>query len=324
MCPRAPQVALLRHNLDQFTAPCHACRESLQLVLRSLEPPPPLEPSAAAAVTKASHARAPLLQQQRCLGTALEYALTVAEHASEAPRPFSCDAFLFTTGTISFGVAMLPATHQGNGADGRAALDIAVLDALGQRACRCSTRVHLLCSGVERFGVRELRSLLLPCGGTLHLEREPAATTAGGASARLSSHLRELVRRAHQRQRGTNGSLELYLSPGLALSQILGAAANVPAGVGNGAGSTVCLLGGLDELTSISALIDVNDTLGGEVAQVLSLYFLLSLSCAPSSLSLVLLSLHTLSASVSFGRGSFIAAHQCQCSLCTALAVRLP
>ena len=173
--------------------------------------------------------------------TALEYALELAEHAAEARgghvTGLMCDVLLFKTGN-------------------RAAMDVAMLEALGERACRCATRIHAICCGEGSFGVRQLKALLMPCGGTLHLERcergfisdicgKRGATYGekgacrriqercgsderrgegsgeGGVSPKLASYLRELVRRSHRQHRGTEGRLHLYLSAGLEPRQAL-------------------------------------------------------------------------------------------------------
>ena len=86
------------------------------------------------------------------------------------------DVLVVARGALHRGCASLATTGGG---------DASALREIGERFCASSMRLHLLLRGAGPFGGRQLRRLVLPCGGTMTMQREPANH---GAARQLLAH----------------------------------------------------------------------------------------------------------------------------------------
>jgi len=227
------------------------CEVALQRALEALEPPEGAPPPAADA--------------SRALGAALEICLEIASHAA-APR---ADLFVTLSGPPSFGPGAFPPMAVAESAAHSAAVE--ELRSLGRRLGAAGVCAHLHCTGSAAFGAEALRRLVLPCSGSLRVERAPGSAAA---AATLRADYATIARRGATA--GTSTLVAVRASAGVEVSQIIGGAValdgavamNVEADRAAEEAGYACRLASLDERTCLTALLSPTVALGGKFAVV--------------------------------------------------------
>eukprot|EP00964_Phaeocystis_antarctica_P028413 scaffold16017_cov63-Phaeocystis_antarctica.AAC.10 len=234
--------------------PRGTCEAALLRALEALEPPEGAPP--------------PTADAPRALGAALEICLEIASHAG-APR---ADLFVTLSGPPSFGPGALPpmpGAPRVESAAHSAAVD--ELRSLGRRLGAAGVCAHLHCTGSASFGAEALRRLVLPCSGSLRIERAPGSAAA---AATLQADYATIARRGTAA--GTGALVAVRASAGVEVSQIIGGAValdgavaiNVEADRDAEEAGYACRLASLDERTCLTALLSPEAALGGKFAVV--------------------------------------------------------
>ena len=131
----------------------------------------------------------------------------------------------------------------------------------GKSLGRAGLSLFIACIGPigSFFDVEALRSLVLPCGGSVSVLRSAVAATA--LSAQLSELLGSLPRR------GSCGALSVRCSDGMSVSEVIGGAApferedeSIAGEAASGDG--VCFLGAIHPTTTLSLMLDVSEVSG--------------------------------------------------------------
>ena len=143
---------------------------------------------------------------------------------------------------------------------------LTTLRSTGGRLARRGLSLFLACSGSASCDAEALRSLVLPCGGTLALVRTPGNEQARAA---LSGALSEALGAAGRC--GASGCLTVRCSSGLRVDQVIGPATPFDAAKDcspdgeESADDGACFLGWLDPSTCVSLSLDVRGVDGSYV-----------------------------------------------------------
>jgi len=145
------------------------------------------------------------------------------------------------------------------------------LRSLGRRLGAAGVCAHLHCAGSAAFGAEALRRLVLPCSGSLRVERVPGSSAAAAA---LRAEYAAIARRGAAA--GTAALVAVRASAGVEVSQIIGGAValdgavamNVQADRAAEEAGYACRLASLDERTCLTALLSPAAALGGDFAVV--------------------------------------------------------
>lgn len=130
---------------------------------------------------------------------------------------------------------------------------------------------HLHCTGSAAFGAEALRRLVLPCSGSLRVERAPGSAAAAAA---LRAEYAAIARRGTAA--GTAALVAVRASAGVEVSQIIGGAVALDGAVAMDVQADrdaeeagyACRLASLDERTCLTALLSPAAALGGDFAVV--------------------------------------------------------
>ncbi|KAL1515383.1 hypothetical protein AB1Y20_002011 [Prymnesium parvum] len=252
------EAASLRSQTSHFVGPKYATADHLLTCLSALEPPPPLP---AALATYRTACSLPV-ETHRCMGSALEIARQIALGLS-IQTPAHVDVIVTLCGPNNKGLGALPdATSRGAERERQAAC--AALRSLGLRLCRANVAAHVQCVGSHAFDAGVLRGMLLPCGGSLLLEREPDSPAVGGAlssAARLTANLTSILCRSPHASigagGGAGGALSIRCTRGLLAAAVVGAAAPYDDADGDDAEHGVCFVGTLHHRTRLSVALEL-------------------------------------------------------------------
>ena len=185
-----------------------------------------------------------------------------------APR---ADLFVTLSGPPSFGPGALPPMPGSHAESAAHSAAVEELRSLGRRLGAVGVCAHLHCTGSAAFGADALRRLVLPCSGSLRVERAPGSAAA---AATLRADYATIARRGAAA--GTSALVAVRASAGVEVSQIIGGAValdgavamNVEADRAAEEAGYACRLASLDERTCLTVLLSPAAALGGKFAVV--------------------------------------------------------
>ncbi|KAL2610183.1 hypothetical protein R1flu_028756 [Riccia fluitans] len=200
--PSQELLKMLIYGTGVYIAPTHACLPIAQNIVSSLRP---------------YRGDFPEVARDRCLGTAVEVALTLIQGpAAETPRSTvrrlggSSRIIACVGGPCTFGEGSLPYSDSHPNYAYLEKKAVKQMDHLGHVARRLDTAVDLLCAGTCPVRIRALQPLVKSSGGVLILHDDFGET--------FGVNMQRAVRRAT----GFRGVLEVRCSKEVAVTRIIG------------------------------------------------------------------------------------------------------